>query len=157
MGMTFTQLRDVFEHVKQAHRRAAEYCKQAARPSETGQPDERLRSLADYFQQWEERLARFLDSLNDQQPDLLLETWLQFSGTDNVDQALDDLCATSIDEPRKLIDKSLVLQEQVVVLFEQLTGELDPSEQRDQMESLTEYERQAARELATAIVTQYDV
>ena len=87
MNMTFTQLHDVFDHIKQVHYRAGECCARARNTA-----DERLNLLEEFFGRWEDRLGHCLESLENEGEDTLLDTWVQFAGTDNVDYALAEVC-----------------------------------------------------------------
>ena len=105
MNMTFTQLQDVFDHIKQVHYRAGECC---ARAKNTA--DERLNLLEKFFGRWEDRLGHCLESLENEGEETLLDTWVQFPGTDNVDHALAEVCRAQSESPDTLIEKSLAIK-----------------------------------------------
>ena len=64
--------------------------------------------------------------------------------------------AAQSESPDTLIEKSLELQEEILVLFEQLADSSEMPEVREDLLNLAEFERKAAKDLSIAIVTQRD-
>jgi hypothetical protein len=159
MRTTFMQVRDVLEHIKHVQFQAAECCTQMHRSD-----DDRVGLLIDYFRQWEVRIARCLEAtetgaIDNQRQRALLDTWVQVAGTDNVDRALEEVRRIQVDDPDdpdELISKSLALQEEILTFLEQLAGSLPARDVRGPLLSLAAFERKAAQELSTAVLTQRD-
>jgi hypothetical protein len=149
---TFTQLRDILDQIKQVHFQAAECCAESPHAD-----DERLNMLVDFFRQWEERLGGWLASLQEQQRQALLSTWIQYVPSDGVDQALAALRKAQPDGPASLVRSSFKLQDEIDSLLRQLADNLDASDVRELVLSLAAFERRATKELSVAGATRRDI
>jgi len=150
--MTFTQLHDILDHIKQIHLQAAECCAHVPESA-----DERINLLVDFFRQWEQRLGGCLNSLQRDQRQTLLATWVQFAPTDGVDQALSSLRNAQQDGPEALVKKSHELQDEIDALLRQLADSLNAPEVCELLRDLTNFELQAAKELGAADATRHDM
>lgn len=150
--MTFTQLHEILDHVKQIHYQAAECCAGVADAD-----DERLSLLVDFFRQWEGRLGACLDSLQRDRREALLSTWVQFAPTEGLDRALSSLREAQEEGPSALVNKSHELQEEIEALLVQLADSLNAPEVSKWLLDLAEFERQAAKELGLADITRGDL
>jgi hypothetical protein len=151
MNMTFTQLKDILRRIKQIHYEVSHIC-------ETGERDRDRRTslLVDFFGQWEDRLGWCLDALESEERQAFLNTWVQFSGMEELEKALDAIREVSANDPEKLVEKALVLQEEIIRLLEYLAGHLPSRDVQDRLGSLIALERKAARDLGSAIVMERD-
>ena len=131
------------------HHEAAACCAEAADSS-----DERLNLLVDFFRQWEERLASFLESLGAIDQKAILDTWVQFAPTDGVDDAISSLRRAQRHGPGALVERCFELQGEIVTLLKQLADSLHAPKLRQLLLALVEFEEEAARNLAFAELTQ---
>ncbi|MGM0487941.1 MAG: hypothetical protein ACQESR_14410 [Planctomycetota bacterium] len=148
---TFTQLGDLLEHVRNVHEQAAACCAQAKYST-----DDRLNLLLDYFRHWEQRLERFLDTLERQERKAFLDTWVQFAPTEDVNHALSALTHAQDEPPETLVNRCFDLREQILALIDLLADRLKAPDVRDQLSKLAEIERKAARDLGIADIMRHD-
>lgn len=71
---TFEQVQDVLEHARLLHERLAGYYRQL----EAVTANERVHMLLDYLQDHEQRLLEGLAAYQQEGPDTVLDTWLQY-------------------------------------------------------------------------------
>jgi hypothetical protein len=150
--MTFTQLQDILDHIKQVHLQAAECCAHASDAA-----DERTNLVVRVFRDWEQRLEGRLDSLQQDQRQEVLATWVQFASMDGVDQALASLRKASQDGSETLLGKSYELQGEIETLLRRLADDLNTPEVRELLLDLADFELRAAKELGVADTTQHDM
>jgi len=158
MDMTFTQMRDVLDRVRKTHREVSEICGRAKRNH-----DVRSGLLAEFFQHWEQRLGRCLDSLQAEERSAhtqryqgFLETWVQFAGMKEIDVALDEVRVAEQGDTEELINKAFHLQEQLLKLLEDLVDRISTPEVKQKLVDLTNFEQQATRTLSSAMLTERD-
>ena len=107
--MSFTQLQNIFDEIKQIHRQAAACCAESADSS-----DERLNLLADFFRQWEQRLESYVDSIEGGKQKEILDTWVQFAPTEGIDNALSSLRRTECHELGVFVKQCFELQNEII-------------------------------------------
>jgi hypothetical protein len=146
MTMTFTQLKDVLRRIKDVHYELSNICQ------EDRVADRRARLLVQYVSRWEERLGRYLDRLEPAQRQAFLSTWVQFAGTEGIERALEAVRQASAEEPDKLLEKALGVQEEIAKALGHLAEQLNARDVRERLGALAELEHKATRELSSAIV-----
>lgn len=148
---TFTQLRDLLDYLKNVHEQAAECCAQAKYST-----DQRVNLIVDLFGQWEQRLERFLDTLERGQRTAFLDTWVQFAPTEDIDEALSAVKQGRDQPPEILVRRCFDLREQILALFDLLADRLKAPEVREQLSDLAEIERKATKDLGIADIMRRD-
>ena len=151
MKTTFTQLKDVLQRIKQIHDEASDLCTHALDVE-----DERSDLLVDFFGQWERRLSHCFESLPPQREKTILDTWVQYAGTEEVEAALVDVRRAQHQDPDELVAKLLELQEQILQLLSQLAETQPTPDARQILSALVEFEQKATGDLSSAIVMRRD-
>jgi len=148
VNTTFTQLADIVQRIRQAHQEVSAVFRQARDGK-----NERSVMLVDFFSQREEELGCFLASLqwNPDQDTGVLDKWVQFAGTEEFEAALAAVHRAGQEEIDELIGKTLDLHEQIVRLLGRLTEGHTASNGGDQLSSVAEFERKAAKDLSAAV------
>ncbi len=149
--MTFTRLQDVFDKIRQAHEEAAKCCREAMQST-----DARVRLLADYFRDREVVLTRTLRMLESSKDENLLDTWVQYASLKEMDDALAKLRQIPVQDGSAITNQALVLQNEIISLFEQLASNDLVPPIREVLLQMAEQERAAARELGLAETMQDD-
>jgi hypothetical protein len=152
--MTFSQLKKVLGHIREVHYEAARKCDQAR-----DDRDERANLLSIFLQRSEKYLGRCLDSLDSlesEQNHKVINTWVQFVGTRQLDEALATLQNAKRPTMDELVSMVLDLQQRLIDLLEQLANSGPPPEVQQVIADLAEFERQATRQLGHVIVTRHD-
>lgn len=152
MNTTFQQLKDIFAIVDRVHKEVAGICASAGEIQ-----DERLKLMVKFFLQWENRLVHGFESLPTEEKQPLLDTWVQFAGTEELDNAVADLRQCPRGDPDKLLSKCFQVQSQILDLLRELSGSQPVPEVREKLSRLAEFEETATRNLSAAVVTSHDV
>jgi len=149
--MVFEQVRDILDQIKLIHRQAASHCFESEHSS-----DERVNLLMEYFRQWEEALRSWVESVESSERSTVLDTWVQFGTTREIDEALTSLRGAQREGPDALVSRSLELQQEIVEFLRQLAGSLDTPDAHNLVLDLAEFEEGANRRLGMAVLTSHD-
>ncbi len=152
MRETYQPIREILNYLRGVHGEAAACCAGAkdAFAEPNGASAERLQMLTDFFREGEVQVATHLNSGAEAAQAEVLDTWVQFVPTGDVDQALDDLHAATEEGPAPTFAACLALHKQMVKALRHLVEIVPAEEARDMLQHLADMEEQAMRELSMA-------
>lgn len=152
MRGTYQQIREILNYMRGVHGEAATCCAAAndAFAEPNGASAERLQMLVGFFREGEVRVATHLNQGAEEAQAKVLDTWVQFVPTGDVDQALDDLRAATEEGLAPTFAGCLALHKQMVTALRHVAETVPGKEARDMLQQLADMEEQAMRELSMA-------
>ena len=145
MRKTYQTVRDILDHIRRIHEEAAGHCAAAQRGA-----DDRLRLLAELFQDGQARLSRQVREVEAGGPGELLDTWVQFVPVEGVDKALRALRGEAGKHPDATFANCLALHEQLIGALRHLAETVPAPESREMLQHLADMEEQAMHQLGLA-------
>lgn len=149
--MTYQQVREILKRIRRVHEEAAAHCAQ------TGDTDdERLRLLAEFMRSGEERLGKQIAAVEEGAQAEVLETWVQFVPTGDVEKALRALRESDAEGADATFGSCLQLQAQIVAAFRHLAEILPSPEAQETLRHMADMEERAIHEWGLADTTRED-
>jgi hypothetical protein len=112
--------------------------------------------LADYFRRCEAALGTRLQQSQSEARAELLDTWIQFAPTQELDQALSSLRQVRDGDADEILSQSLELQTEIMAVFRELAGSMAVPEVCEVLLDLADQEESVAEELGLAKVMDRD-
>lgn len=114
--MTWKQVGDVVDQIRNAHRRIHEALEQPRGDT----VDPRTRALLDSLQREGEELDRILEQAGNQGKQRLMDTWLQYVPDEELQNRLNDFHVTSDLSADEIVARKLEIDEALISLLQQL-------------------------------------
>jgi hypothetical protein len=147
--MAYQQLREVLANLRRAHNEAGACCAEVADAR-----DERLTLRADFFRKREEALASRLESFEDGKHKRVLDTWVQYVPSREVEASLEGLRAARDRGSGAVLAECGELQRAIVGFLRQLAKNLEAPNVREILQDLAVAEEGALKELSMAELTE---
>ena len=142
--MAYQTIRDLVAHVRKLHRRLRDLVSEA----EMQEEDERTALLLEFIDEHESVLERAVVAAEQKGGKAVLDTWLQFEQTNELDRAMRQGEPTSSPSGDEIVDHVLRTENALIRLYELLQGSTSSSSVQTFFASLMELEDSAVRRSA---------
>ena len=142
--MAYQTIRDLVAHVRTLHRRLRDLVCEA----ETQADDERTALLLEFIDEHEAALERTIAAAEQKGGEAVLDTWLQFEQTSELDRAMRQSEPASSRSGYEIVDHVLRTENALIRLYELLQGSTSSSSVQTFFASLMEIEDSAVRRSA---------
>lgn len=143
--MPWKQVKDILDHVRAAHQEVEKACDQLR----GREPDDRLQLLLDYIGRHE---AAFNSAVQRYEQDArgkgLLETWLQFSADEGIDEELQALNLHTGMTAEEIVQQVLDFDAQLVTRYRDLAASTSSEHLQELFKDLAQLEEDKERQYA---------
>jgi hypothetical protein len=150
--MTFRELRDVIHYLIELHREVADQSEIAAEKGE-----ERVSMLARSIAEKEKPTFGRLEALEKDERIGILENWVQFIPTDDVDRARSELRQAALEAQEKFPEKVLHLHQEIIIMLKSVADKINAPMASGLVEELGTFELQILQQLQITREMQYDL
>jgi len=154
--MAFQQVEAILRHTRELRNRVCD----AVRSARQAEPDPIAKELMQRIEQHDYRMQQFLSGHARSAPQEVLDTWVQFSDTKQIEQEIDALGFDKKSRnppPRAVIDKALELDHRIMDLYRSAKEQVSAPSVKDFFEKLLMMEEQQARSKSRNAVETQDL
>lgn len=143
---TYVQIRDVVELIRSHHRRLRNaYEKKSS--GDRGRPD----LLLDYLSEQEGGLGSFLERYASAERETILDTWIQYSPAERLEEIFSSAEEASLDDAREVAGQAVALDRALADLYRQLEERSAAANVQRFFAGLREVAEKRAREHAESL------